>query len=121
MLAQCQSSMAVVLDDVMPIRHLPQFDVWLLLLGDDLHLVFGGCCKQWQWFVAQRLDCPERVPPLKLQRGKERIGLGYLDKRLGWDTGTSPQIVHRGKGIVHACGDDARCVRGPQSHHAPET
>jgi len=36
-LAQGQASMAVVLDDIVPICHLPEFDVGLLLLGDCLH------------------------------------------------------------------------------------
>lgn len=64
MLAQRQSGVAIVLDDVMALRHLVKIDGRLLLLGDRLPLSFGRRCKQRQGFVAQRLDRPERVASL---------------------------------------------------------
>ncbi len=51
MLPQFQPGMATVLDEVMPVRHLPKCDLRLLLRGDR---PFGRGCKQWQWFVAHR-------------------------------------------------------------------
>ncbi len=59
--------MAVVLDDIVPVCHLPEFDIRLLLLGDRLHLALGRSNKEWQWLVAQSFDRPQRIASLKFE------------------------------------------------------
>lgn len=46
MLAPDQASMAIVLDDVVPVRHLSKRDVRFLLLGDDGLFPHAGRGKQ---------------------------------------------------------------------------
>lgn len=46
MLARSQARVAVVLDHVVALGHLPQFDFWLSLLGDDLSFALGGGGEQ---------------------------------------------------------------------------
>jgi hypothetical protein len=45
--------MAVVFNDVVPVRHLLKRDLRLLLLGVCSHRAFGRGCEKGQRFVAQ--------------------------------------------------------------------
>lgn len=67
MLAQRQADVAVALDDVVAFRHLAQFDLRLLLLGNDGCLALGGGREKRKRFVAQRLYSPQRIAAFEVQ------------------------------------------------------
>lgn len=67
MLAQRQSGMAVILDDVVAVRDLPKRHRWRLLLCNCCHLATGRGGKLRQGFVAERLDPPESVALFEFQ------------------------------------------------------
>lgn len=120
MLSQRQSDMAVVLDDIVPIRHLPKCHLRLVLLGNCCRLAFGGCRKQGQGLVAQRLDHPERIASFEFERWQEGIRFCQLDKRFGWNTGPAPHVIDCEERIVHARYNDPRRLSNRQSVHLPK-
>ncbi|MNL63437.1 hypothetical protein D3C87_1875750 [compost metagenome] len=85
--------MAVIFDDVVPVRHLPKGDLRLLLLSNCRHLALSRGGKQRQWLITQRLDGPERVAPLEFERWQKGIGLCQLDKGLRRHAGPAPHVI----------------------------
>jgi hypothetical protein len=119
MLAQRQSDVAVILHDVVPLRHLAQFDLGFLLLEDDRGFAFGGGREQRKRFVAQGLYRPERVASLQFQGRQKGVCLGELHQRLRRNVGSPPDVVNALEFLVHARGDDPCGVGDGQTFDHP--
>src|SRR5687767_2448588 len=92
MLPQCQTGMAVVLNDVMAVRH--------LLLGDCSHLPFGSRRKQRQGASRSALIAQSASRRLSFSEGRKASALA---------SGTSASDDARFP--IHACREPSRLER----------